>query len=155
MIVAGPFKAKAEEAVMVASEEAVKAVAVLKLMVVPDSEISESPMAVVEVNLAKVPAVPVPEEPVPHSQTAEVEFHFKTWVSEQPPKSLIPVEVASKPELAEVVVVVLVVVASTVNVTAPELPPPVNPFPAVTPVISPSPPTVSVSVSQFAHDPLT
>ena len=138
--------------VKVASEPAVNVAAVEKLSVVPDSEISESPIPVELVNLAKVPVVPDPDEPVPHSQTAELEFHFSTWVFVHPPNNLNPSELTSKPEFDEEVLVVLVVVASTVKVTPPELPPPDKPLPAVTPVIVPLPPVVSVS--QACHDPL-
>jgi len=66
--VAAPLRAKAEELVIVAKELAVKVVAVLKLIVVPDSESNESPKALEEVNLAMVPVVPEELLLVPHFQ---------------------------------------------------------------------------------------
>src|SRR3989344_714672 len=86
-----------------------------------------------------------------HSHTELPLFHANTCPFEHPPKSLTPADVTSIPELAEIVVVVPEVVASTamssvltvipfpaptLTVSAPLVPPPVNPEPAVTPVVA-------------------
>ena len=84
-----------------------------------------------------------------HSQTLEDEFHDNTCSLEHPPKSLSPADESSSPEFEEDDTPVPDVIISSdmesddtvipspdpiFNVNTPFNPPPVNPFPAVTPV---------------------
>ena len=105
----------------VPDEVVVPVVAVgVMVMIEPVSEIEESAMTEELENLTILLAVPEPvtlPEAVVHAQTLDEALHCNTCESEQPPKRRSPVELASRPELAEVVVVVEVVVTSKSTVT--------------------------------------
>ena len=96
-------------------------------------------------------AVDTELESVAQYQYEDVAFHFKISSAWQPPRSLSPSAVTSRPELLDVTAVVPVVVLSIVissaliviplpppilSVRTPVVPPPVKPEPAVTAVVA-------------------
>src|SRR3989344_7953629 len=85
----------------------------------------------------------VPGPTVVQSQVEVAETQANASLSLQPRSKLTPDEI-SRPEAEEVVEVVPDDVSETFKVTSPDEPPPDNPLPAVTAVMSPLPPVLSV-----------